>query len=266
LVLGLDSSVEAEGLDRVQITLPGVQDPFSQSIIKLGKPTAVVLINGGAIATEYLQTSPAAILEAFYPGYQGGPAISSVIFGAYNPGGKMPYTIYDSDYVNQIPMTDMNMTDKPGRTYRYYTGTPLWPFGWGLSYTTFSLSWSNTTVSLIENAGIEEVTYKVNVTNTGKVAGDEVVQLYFKSQGDPYLIKQLFAFQRVQVNVGQTVSLSFSASYLDFQIADSKGQKQTSRDYTIEVTNGVDQTLSTSLQIVEVGVGKGKANYKLILP
>jgi len=226
-----------------------VQDPFSQSIVKLGKPTVVVLINGGALATEYLKTSPAAILEAFNPGFQGGPAIASAIFGEYNPGGKMPYTIYYGDYVNQIPLTDMNMTDKPGRTYRYFTGTPLWPFGWGLSYTTFSITWSNTSISLNEDTGIEEITYIANVTNTGNVEGDEVVQAYFRPQDDPYLIKQLFAFQRVHLGVGETVSISFTANYLTLQIADERGQKKNSPEYIIEITNGVDQSLKTSLQV-----------------
>jgi len=250
LVLGLDSSVEAEGLDRVQITFPGVQDEFSQSIIKLGKPTVVVLINGGAIAIEYLKTSSAAVLEAFYPGFQGGPAIASAIFGEYNPGGKLPYTIYYSDYVNEVNFTSMSMTNAPGRTYRYFTGTTLYPFGWGISYTQFSLVPNNASVEINSKTGVEEAIYSVNVTNTGKVAGDEVVQVYMKPQGDPYTIKQLIGFQRVHLLPGKSEVVSFSVGSQNLQIADDKGNMKSYQFYEIEITNGVYETTESTLELM----------------
>jgi len=148
LVLGIDETIEKEGHDRIQITLPGVQEQFVQAILATGKPTAMVLINGGIVAIDKLKPVVPAIIETFYPGYWGGVAIADVIFGDYNPGGKLPVTYYASDFVTQSDFLDMSMTDSPGRTYRYYTGKPLWPFGWGLSYTTFSLNWTMTPQSV----------------------------------------------------------------------------------------------------------------------
>ena len=107
LLLGLDQSIEAEGHDRDQITLPGVQSQLAQQILQIGKPTAIVLLNGGIVAIDDLKQTVPAILEAWYPGYQGGIAISNVIFGSYNPGGKLPVTLYSSDYVHQVDFASM---------------------------------------------------------------------------------------------------------------------------------------------------------------
>eukprot|EP00005_Dracoamoeba_jomungandri_P001204 CAMPEP_0174250708 /NCGR_PEP_ID=MMETSP0439-20130205/795_1 /TAXON_ID=0 /ORGANISM="Stereomyxa ramosa, Strain Chinc5" /LENGTH=619 /DNA_ID=CAMNT_0015330847 /DNA_START=27 /DNA_END=1882 /DNA_ORIENTATION=+ len=131
MILGTNTSVEREGFDRTSITLPGVQAEFSKQILELGKPTVVVLMNGGMLAVEYEKENSPAIIEAGFPGYQGGQALADVIFGNYNPGGKLPYTIYQADYVNQVDMLSMDMTKAPGRSYRYFTGTPLFPFGFG---------------------------------------------------------------------------------------------------------------------------------------
>jgi len=254
LIIGTDTSVENEAHDRVNITLPGVQDEFSRQIINLKKPTAVVLMNGGAVAIEWLHDNADAIVEAFYPGYQGGTAIADVIFGDYNPGGKMPYTIYKADYVSQVQMTSMDMTKAPGRTYRYFTGTPLWPFGWGLSYTQFKLDWHNTTKPLytISNADETQVgaAYQVNVTNIGMVAGDEVVQAYFNPANDSRVIKQLFGFQRVHLNAGQSVTLTFPVAFTSFLIGDSSGNLVSHPgSYRLQFTNGVSQKLETQLLI-----------------
>jgi len=242
LVLGIDGSIEAEGLDRVTIGFPGVQDEFAQAVVKLGKPTAVVLINGGAIATDYLTTTnTSAILEAFVPGFQAGPAIASAIFGDYNPGGKLPYTVFPSSYVNASNFKDMSMVNKPGRTYRYYSGAVLYPFGWGLSYTTFYLNIATMATRTNQTTGAPEAVIRVNVTNTGKRVGDEVVQVYFKPQGDPYLIKQLLGYERVTVQPGETVQLYFIITAAKLQVADATGKMRTFPSNTIEVTDGVYQ-------------------------
>ena len=127
-----------------------------------------------------------AILEAFSPGVHGAQAIAETLFGVNNPGGKLPVTIYPAAYVDQIDFLSMDMSAAPGRSYRYYTGTPLFPFGWGLSYTTFELAWAPQpppSAQLLA-ASTEPLEYKVTVTNSGERAGDEVVLAFVKAVGE----------------------------------------------------------------------------------
>jgi len=256
MILGLDLSVENEGNDRVNITLPGVQEQFAKEIIDIGKPTVTVLINGGIIAIDTLKTTSPAIIEAFYPGYWGGVAIADVIFGDYNPGGKLPVTYYSNSVVKELDFLSMSMTDAPGRTYRYYKGTPLWEFGYGLSYTTFKLEWTNPDggiPTLLHNAYQgQAVTYNVTVTNTGKLAGDEVAMAFFKPQtpNDP-LIKQLFGFQRVHLEPNESVKLSFTMNSSTLKIGDERGNLVTWPGvYVIEFTNGVEERLTSKVEVV----------------
>ena len=144
LVMGLSPRIEGEemrvkiegfeGGDRVQIGLPRVQEELMQKIAALGKPTVLVLLNGSAVAVNWAEDHIPAIVEAWYPGQAGGTAIADVLFGDYNPGGRLPVTFYKS--VDQLPpFTDYSMK---GRTYRFFKGEPLFPFGYGLSYSTFA--------------------------------------------------------------------------------------------------------------------------------
>jgi len=250
LIQGIDQTIEKEGHDRIEITLPGVQEQFTQAILAAGKPTSLVLINGGIVAIDKLKPVVPAIIETFYPGYWGGVAIADVIFGDYNPGGKLPVTYYAADFVTQSNFLDMSMTDSPGRTYRYYTGKPLWPFGWGLSYTTFNLNWTMTpqTVSL-SNEFSEAVTYTVNVTNTGRRAGDEVVLAIYKPPSGP-LLQQLFGFQRVHLEPNESVKVTFTMNYETVKLSDDVGNVvSVPGPYRVLFTNGVDQTKETSLVI-----------------
>jgi len=252
MILGLDQTVEREGHDRVDITLPGVQEQFASAILAVGKPTVTVLINGGIIAIDTLKNTSPAIIETFYPGYWGGVAIADVIFGDYNPGGKLPVTYYSNNVVKELDFLSMSMTDKPGRTYRYYTGTPLWEFGYGLSYTTFKLEWSNPMgeIPTVLSGRNQAVIYNVTVTNTGRIAGDEVALAFFKPQTGP-LIKQLFGFQRVHLEPNQSVHLSFTMNASTLKIGDQKGNLVTRPGvYVIEFTNGVEERLSTKVEIV----------------
>ena len=143
LVLGLSPSLEGEemnvqfpgfqGGDRTDIALPSSQEDLMERIVALGKPTALVLLNGSALAVTWANEHVPAILEAWYPGQEGGNAVADVLFGDYNPGGKLPVTFYRS--TADLPaFTDYAMK---GRTYRYFSGSPLYPFGYGLSYTSF---------------------------------------------------------------------------------------------------------------------------------
>jgi hypothetical protein len=252
LCLGIDQSIEREGFDRVEITLPGVQEEFAKMVISIGKPTVIVLVNGGIVAIDNLKPIAPAILETFYPGYWGGVAIADVIFGDYNPGGKLPVTYYSSSFVKESNFLSMSMTDPPGRTYRYYTGTPLWEFGYGLSYTTFSLNWTTEIPERvpISNKLMDTVKYTVNVTNTGSVAGDEVVLAFYKPPSGP-LLKQLFGFERVHLKPGQSMVLSFSMNYDTFKQTEKNGDIiSLPGTFKIMFTNGVDQTLQTYVDIV----------------
>jgi len=261
LALGLDQSVEAESNDRTYINLPGVQSQLVAQIVATAKPIVVVLLNGGCVSLDTEKNTVGAILEAFYPGFQGGPAVASALFGDYNPGGKLPYTVYPANYTAAIKMSNMNMTDAPGRSYKYYTGTPLWPFGYGLSYTTFQLNYSNTSTSTLNyqmKTGTPKAYgahYEINVTNTGKVAGDEVVLAYFyptnlTATAVP-LIKQLFGFERVHVAPGQTVTVYFDVDSTTMKVVDKRGNFVSAPGlYKLEFTNGVNEHLEAHVELI----------------
>src|SRR5215471_15842903 len=171
---GEEMSVPVEGFsggDRVSLNIPRVQEDLLQAVMKLGKPTVLVLFNGSAVAVNWARANVPAIVEAWYPGQAGGQAIADVLFGDYNPAGRLPVTFYQS--AEQLPpFTDYSMK---ARTYRYFTGEPLFPFGYGLSYTTFT--YRNLKLPDQARAG-DEVKLSVEVENTGKMAGEEVVQVY----------------------------------------------------------------------------------------
>jgi beta-glucosidase len=213
LVMGLSPRLEGEemrvpvegfqGGDRVQIGLPRVQEELLQKIMALGKPVVLVLLNGSAVAVNWARDHVPAIIEAWYPGQEGGAAIADVLFGDYNPGGRLPVTFYKS--VDQLPpFTDYSMK---GRTYRFFTGEPLFPFGYGLSYTTFG--YSNLKLPQSVRAG-DRISLSVDVANTGTVAGEEVVQLY--RVGDPLrpdLIRSLEGFQRISLRPKERKTVQF---------------------------------------------------------
>jgi len=169
-----------------------------------------------------------------------------LFFGDYNPGGKLPVTVYPANYVDQIGMGDMSMTTAPGRSYKYYLNTPLWPFGWGLSYTQFHLTYDPTAnpIQTITNDHVETVMFQINITNSGDVDGDEVVQAYFTPK-DPLVKKQLFGFQRVHVPVGMSVVVKFEVNYKTIGFGDANGNVvSVPGDYPLEFSNGVSQKLS----------------------
>jgi beta-D-xylosidase 4 len=251
LFVGIDTTIEGEAKDRANTTLPGVQPDLAQEILSLGKPVAIVLLNGGPVSIDSLAVTAPSILEVFYPGFQGGYAIASAIFGDYNPGGKMPYTVYPTNYLNQVNMSNMDMSLAPGRTYKYYTGTPIWPFGYGLSYTQFDLAWNGSAPQYtISNRDDTSVTYSVKVTNIGKVAGDEVIQVYMKPPNDTLIIKQLIAFERVHVLPGSSEIVSFEINRNDLLVGDQNGDLVCrAGEYALTFTNGVKLVLDTVLAV-----------------
>jgi beta-glucosidase len=231
MVMGLSSMVEDEeipvtvegfaGGDRTNIVLPRPQEELLQRIHKLGKPMVLVLLNGSALAVNWANDNIPAIVEAWYPGQAGGDAIADVLFGDYNPGGRLPVTFYKS--VDDLPsFEDYRME---GRTYRYFRGKPLYPFGYGLSYTTFV--YSNLQLSAKSITGDETVTISVDVQNVGERAGDEVVQLYV---GDvdasvPVPIRQLQGFERIHLASGETKTVMFTLTARQLSLIDDEGQR-----------------------------------------
>jgi hypothetical protein len=228
---GIDQSIEREGHDRPTIDLPGVQLPLIQQLEKVVRsPLHVVIMSGSGVDLTYVRDSNqcGSLIWMGYAGQSGGLALANVILGQYNPGGRLPITFYPASYVDAVSMFDMQMRPSPtnpGRTYKFYTGQPVFEFGSGLSYTTFSYTWSNDSSnslvsiqSLVKNRSNEHKVllhvYRVNVTNTGSVLGDDVVLAYvtppMKSLNDPSPpLKRLFGFERVRLDVGQTTQVFF---------------------------------------------------------
>ena len=218
---GEEMKVEVEGFaggDRVEIKLPAVQTELMQEIMKLDKPTVLVLLNGSAVAINWEAENIPAILEAWYPGQAGGAAIADVLFGDYNPSGRLPLTFYKS--VDQIPAFDDYRMQ--GRTYKYFRGEPLFPFGFGLSYTTFA--YNNLSTPLEIEAG-KEVIATVDVTNSGEVDGEEVVQLYVSHPGLPDgPIRSLQGYQRISLRAGETKTVRFALSPENLAVYDPEHQ------------------------------------------
>lgn len=230
LVLGLSQRLEGEemrieiegfkGGDRTSLDLPSTQERLFEAVAATGKPVIVVLTCGGPVSVNREQEKAAAILQAGYGGQQGGNAVADVLFGDYNPAGRLPVTYYKS--VNQLPpFEDYNMK---GRTYRYFTGEPLYPFGYGLSYTTFA--YSDLVLPESAKAG-EPVKVKVTVKNTGKMTGDEVVQLYLTDEkaSTPRPVRQLEGFKRITLQPGESKVVEFTLEPRQFSIINNKNKR-----------------------------------------
>jgi beta-glucosidase len=212
---GLTGDVEGEemrvsypgfaGGDRTDIALPAPQDKLLRALHATGKPVALVLTTGSAIAVEWAQHNVPAILVAWYPGQQGGAAVADVLFGDANPAGRLPVTFYKS--VAQLPpFADYDMK---GRTYRYFAGEPLYPFGHGLSYTSFEYSDLKIDPPAIRTG--DDVHASMRVKNVGSRAGEEVIQLYTRAVASkvPMPIKQLRGFERVALEPGEEKRFAF---------------------------------------------------------
>jgi len=218
LFMGINKDIENEGNDREEIGLPGTQEQFIEAVAQVQSNTVLILLNGGSLDISAAKNNVhvVAILEAFYPGMKGGEAIADVLFGDYNPSGRLPYTMHKKDFVDRIPMSDMSMTHYPGRTYRYFRGETVYPFGFGLSYTTFAyatLGITHDPDSSLNNGP----TYRVLVTNTGPVSGDTSVLAFisYKESSDDYKCpqSQLFGVRKIHdLQPGQSKEIFFSAA------------------------------------------------------
>ena len=193
-----------KGGDRTKLRLPKVQEDMIKALHETGKPVVVVLTSGSALAATWEKENIPAMVELWYCGEEGGTALADVLFGDYNPAGRLPVTFYKS--VDQLPpFEDYNMK---GRTYRFFEGEPLFAFGYGMSYTTFSYSHLNIPQKL--KAG-NDLTVSVTVKNTGQLPGDEVVQLYVKNTDAtvPVPIRSLEGIQRIHLNAGEEKVVEF---------------------------------------------------------
>lgn len=234
---GEDMPTDLDGFrggDRTKLGLPENQLELIREIHALGKPVVLVLLNGSALAVNWENDNVPAIVEAWYPGQAGGTAIASVLFGDYNPAGKLPLTFYRS--VDDLPaFEDYNMTSQ---TYRYFTGEPLYPFGFGLSYTNFEFSDIELPSSV--RAG-EPVALSATIRNSGERAGEEVVQVYVSRIGSDFVVplRSLKAFDRVQLQAGEEQRVSFELGAEAFTVISDEGEKLLpAGEYEISVGGG----------------------------
>jgi beta-glucosidase len=234
---GEEMPVHVEGFaggDRTKIDLPETQQQMLRAVAAAGKPLIVVLMNGSALAANWIQQHASAVLEAWYPGEAGGQAIAETLSGKNNPAGRLPVTFYAS--LDQIPpFTDYAMN---GRTYRFFRGEPLYRFGYGLSYTHFS--YSDLHLSTENLTAGDTLVVEVDVRNSGPIAGDEVAELYLippKREQGPMLA--LRAFERVSLSSSESRHLRFELSPRQLSEVDRDGSRTVQAgEYTITVGGG----------------------------
>jgi len=238
---GLDATWEGEEMpgginidgfyngDRTRIEMPEIQQNAIKAMIDTGTPVVLVLMAGSSIALNGLEKELEAILMAWYPGQRGGNAIASVLFGDYNPGGKLPVTFYSS--TSELPdFKDYNMSSGNGFTYRYYKGKTLYPFGHGLSYTKFK--YSKLKVNKIRLTEKEKFKISFTIKNIGNYNGDEVVQVYIKDLNSEFQmpIKQLRSFERISLNKKDEKIIEFEF----IPIKDLRYYNSTKQKYMVE--------------------------------
>ena len=217
---GEEMYVDAAGFkggDRTDIQLPKIQEQLLKALHATGTPVILVLMSGSAIAVNWANEHLPAIIQAWYPGGEGGTAVADVLFGDYNPAGRLPVTFYKS--IAQLPpFDDYDMTN---RTYRYFEDEPLFPFGFGLSYTNFEYSNLNILLDQIQLSA--SIIVHVDVENTGNLPGDEVVQLYLSDKQFsiiPKPIKSLKGFKRIHLNPGEKQTVTFVLTVDDLSYHD----------------------------------------------
>ncbi len=237
LVCGSDQAVDREGHDRRDITLPGAQHELIKAVYKANPRTVLVLSTNTSQAVVWEQENLPAIVCAQFAGQAQGTAIAQVIFGHYNPGGKLASTWYTS--IKQLPpFHDYSIID--GRTYMYFKGKPLYPFGFGLSYTAFG--YSNLKIKGSTLAAGGAVTVSATITNTGDVPGDEIVQCYSQAPQSPVVrpIKQLVGFTRITLKAGESRRVQFAIKHEDRALHywDEKQWKFVTQPGTVKVLVG----------------------------
>lgn len=260
---GIDTHIEYEGHDRPTIDLPGQQLSLLSQLSQVAKsPIVTVMIGAGSLDLSQLKADNniGSIVWAGYPGQSGGQAVIDVLMGVFSPSGRLVSTHYPADYVNQVPMTDQSMRasdTNPGRTYKFYTGEPVFAFGDGLSYSDFTITLGNSTQpvksiysidELIKNAAIDDrlsdISYYLNITNNGPMVSDVTALAFLSSSSINYEnisppIKTLFDFtHQHSVKVGETRSVWLSLTYRQLVHTDNDGhQWLIPGDYKIMIDN-----------------------------
>jgi beta-glucosidase len=223
---GEEMNIKIDGFsggDRTSLDLPAPQQKLLEALAATGKPLVVVLQSGSAVALNWANENAQAVLEAWYPGVEGGNAIAHTLAGLNNPAGRLPVTFYAS--LDGLPaFTDYNFrTLNGGRTYRYFKGKPLWGFGYGLSYTKFLYGPISLSADTIK-AG-DPLTATVTVTNSGAIAGDEVVEAYLKTPQKDGPIQSLAGFQRVNIPAGQSREVKIDIDPRTISSVDDQGNR-----------------------------------------
>jgi beta-glucosidase len=221
---GEEMKVQAKGFaggDRTSLDLPEPQQKLLERVHATGKPVVLVLMNGSALSVNWADTNIPAIVEAWYPGGEGGHAVAGLLAGDYSPAGRLPVTFYKS--ADQLPaFDDYSMK---GRTYRYFNGEVLYPFGHGLSYTNFTYGNARVSDKTIDADGV--VTVSVDVSNAGAMDSDEVVQLYVTHPGqEGAAIRTLQGFERVHIKKGQTRTVRFTLKDRQLSFVDPQGRRR----------------------------------------
>lgn len=252
LFIGIGNTQEHEGIDRQNISLPGYQEMFTNQVLAVCKqnniPAAVVLINGGVLGIDSIVPAADAIVEAFYPSVRGADALAMTLFGEQNRWGKLPVTMYPENYPSLVSMTDFDMSKGPGRTYKYYTGQPLFPFGHGMSYSDFSMKCSTNQTSLPLQV---QCTIELQTGPTG----DEVLMMFHRVSSNirskanhPVPIKELVGFDRVTVSSSSVVTFDIGPNQLGLVNKDGDRVLVTGEHY-IDITNGVANTHTVTINV-----------------
>jgi len=258
MVLGEDDSMAGEYASRASLDLPGRQEELLKAVVALGKPVVLVLLNGRPLSIVWASEHVPAIVEAWEPGNEGGNAVADILFGDANPGGKLPITfprkaahapLYYARNITHLPESS------PMYRSRYWDGPviPLYPFGFGLSYSSFSFSNLRISSKQITVGQTLEVT--VNVSNTSAITGDEVAQLYIhqRSGSDSRPMRQLKGFQRITLQPGETRTLTFclDSNALTYWSASAGKWVQDAAEFDVWVGSDSEATLGTNFSVVE---------------
>jgi len=209
------------GGDRTRLELPGSQEDLLKAVYATGKPVVLVLLNGSALAIPWAQAHLPAIVETWYGGEEAGTALADVLFGDYNPAGRLPVTFYKS-VADLPPFDDYAMA---GRTYRYFTKEVLYPFGYGLSYTKFA--YDHLTITPDAAPAGKDIAVSADVTDVGSLDGEEVVQLYVSARhaSVPEPIRQLQGFRRIALRAGQTERVNFTLTPYQLSLVNAQNKR-----------------------------------------
>ena len=267
LFIGIGNAQEHEAHDRFNTSLPGLQEPFTLQMLALCKqlniPAAVVLINGGAVAIDPVVPAANALVEAFYPSVRGAQALNMALFGDANANrfGRLPVTLYNKKYIEQVDFHNFEMSKPPGRTYKYYTGQPLFEFGQGLSYSRFGLQCS-IAAGIASGASNATTVHRITcvVDNLSELDGDEVLMVYHTVSNDirkqvkhPVPLRALVGFDRLSVGAHSSKeATSFEIGENQLGLVDEHGDLQLIAGvHTVCISNGNTNQHSFNITVKE---------------